>query len=281
MSSSSEEGRQAGSSTIGEERVVIEQLLLKIDEVFIYRIPPMRSADGHRAEDWNLAKPLNTCSLVVAQKDNDLCVNIMAERPKQNAPEGAIESFLFAQSNIHVDFNNPSHKLGHWVNPVVDSSRYFAIRIEDPITKREAFVGVGFRERTDATNFRMSMEDYINSLKREAKAVELQKKFEESLTVSKGEDGSEEKERRLPLPKSNLSLKEGEKIHININSKREKSNKQPAKVKGTVVGNTLIGLKKPPPPPNDKKVAHSSVEEPESTVANSLSDEDEWGDFEG
>ena len=274
MSSSEED-----SSTIGEERVVIEQLLLKIDEVFIYRIPPMRSADGHRAEDWNLAKPLNTCSLVVAQKDNDLCVNIMAERPKQNAPEGAIESFLFAQSNIHVAFNNPSHKLEHWVNPVVDSSRYFAIRIEDPITKREAFVGVGFRERNDATNFRMSMEDYINSLKREAKAVELQKKFEESLTVSKGEDGSEEKERRLPLPKSNLSLKEGERIHINY--KREKSNKQPAKVKGTVVGKTLIGLKKPPPPPNDKKVAASSVEEPESTVANSLSDEDEWGDCEG
>ena len=61
MSSDKEE---SSSSTI-EDKVVIEQLLLKIDEAFIYRIPPMRSADGHRAEDWNLAKPLNTCSLVV------------------------------------------------------------------------------------------------------------------------------------------------------------------------------------------------------------------------
>eukprot|EP01083_Nonionella_stella_P018257 50939_1 len=133
-------------SSDADEKVVIEQRLLKIDEVFIYHIPPMRSADGHRAEDWNLAKPLATCSLLVARRDNDLCINIMAERPKPGAPSGAVESYLFAQSNIRVDLSNPSHKIEHWVVPVVDSSRYFAVRIIDLKSGREAFIGVGFRE---------------------------------------------------------------------------------------------------------------------------------------
>ena len=270
-----------GSNAV--ERVVIEQQLLKIDEVFIYRIPPMRSADGHRAEDWNLAKPLNTCSLVVTRRDNDLCINIMAERPKPGAPEGATESYLFAQSNVSVDFTNQSSKIEHWVTPVVDSSRYFALRIKDSKSGREAFIGVGFRERTDATNFRMSMEDYINSLKREQKAAELQKQFEESLTVdgrAKAE-GATDKVEKLPLPKSSLSLKEGEKLHINIKGKKSPTGikKQTIKAKGAAGG--LLGLKKPPPPPDTKPAASDTSAGDPSTVANSTSDDDEWGDFEG
>lgn len=34
--------------------------LLTIKEVFVYKVPPLRSASGHRAEDWNLAAPLFT-----------------------------------------------------------------------------------------------------------------------------------------------------------------------------------------------------------------------------
>ncbi|KAL7554430.1 hypothetical protein ACHAWF_017875 [Thalassiosira exigua] len=257
------------------EKVVIEQLLLKIDEVFVYRIPPMRSADGHRAEDWNLAKPLQTCSLVANRRDNDLCVNIMAERPKPGAPAGATESYLFAQSVIQVDFSNPSHKIEHWVNPVVDSSRYFAVRIKDSRSGREAFIGVGFRERTDATNFRMSIEDYINSLKREERAAELHEQFEQSLKVGDA-DVAEEK---LPLPKSSLSLKEGEKLHINIKSKGGSSAKKPLSPKTKKGSVELIGLKKPPPPPDAAPV--SDVSEEESKINRASSDEVDWGDFEG
>mmetsp|Transcript_25741 Transcript_25741/g.54396 ORF Transcript_25741/g.54396 Transcript_25741/m.54396 type:complete len:271 (-) Transcript_25741:146-958(-) len=261
-----------------DEKVVIEQRLLKIDEVFIYRIPPMRTADGHRAEDWNLAKPLATCSLVAVRRDNDLCIDIMAERPKPNAPEGAMETYLFAQSSIAVDFSNPSHKIEHWVNPVVDSSRYFAVRIKDSKTGREAFIGVGFRERTDATNFRMSIEDYINSLKREQKAAELQKQFQESLSLeSRSASGHDADTERLPFPKSSLSLKEGEKLHINIKTNRTGTSKSP-KSKKNIIG--LKGLKKPPPPPDVAPASDSSGDQ-ESTAAKDGASDVDWGDFEG
>lgn len=266
------------------ERVVIEQRLLKIDELFIYRIPPMRSADGHRAEDWNLAKPLATCSLVVARRDNELCINIMAERPKPGAPAGAMESYLFAQSNIHVDFTNPSHKIEHWVTTVVDSSRYFAVRIEDSKSGREAFIGVGFRERTDATNFRMTIEDYINSLKREEKAAALHKEFEEKVSIDCNDANADQ----LPIPKSSLSLKEGEKLYINMKGKprtAKPADRVSPKMKGA---GGLMGLKKPPPPPDAtpafdelNSVGNPARDQEGSTAAITSEEEDEWGDFEG
>lgn len=262
-----------------DDRVVIEQTLLKIEEVFVYRIPPMRSADGHRAEDWNLATPLATCSLMVVRRDNDLCINIMAERPKVGAPAGAVENYQFAQCNVRVDLHNPSHKIEHWVNPVVDSSRYFSLRIKDSKTGREAFIGVGFRERTDATNLRMSIEDYINSLKREDKAAALREEFERSLSLgdhSSKEGGDDADGGKLPLAQSNLTLKEGEKLHINIKSKRVNTvNKQSPKVKGT----GMIGLKKPPPPPNAAPASDNSGDQ--GSTANSTTADVEWGDFEG
>lgn len=272
-----------------EEKVVIEQRLLKLDEVFVYRIPPMRSADGHRAEDWNLAKPLQTCSLIVNRLDAALCINIMAERPKANAPPGATESYLFAQSTIQVAADDHK-KLEHWVESVIDSSRYFAVRIRDSKTGREAFIGVGFRERNDATNFRMTMEDYCNDLRKEEKAQELHRQFEQSIEDQScgREDGISEGQSSLPPAISNLSLKEGEKIHINIKggggSKRvtpAKSSKQTPKKGG------LVGLRKPPPPPSPDANSDATKEASSAENATNTSpdgdeeEEDEWGDFEG
>lgn len=248
------------------DAVTIEQRLLKVDELFVYRIPPMKTAEGHRAELWNLATPLMTCSLIVNRKDESLCVNIMAERPKPNAPAGATETYSFAQSNISVDLSKPGNQLEHWVVPVVDSSRYFALRIQNPNTGKEAFIGIGFRERLDATNFRMSMEDYVNSLKREMKAKEMHEQYEQSTNLETEDSSGAE-----PLGVSQFTLKEGEKIHVNIKNKTPRK-RQP--IDGNKTG--LIGLRPPPPPANDATSRRQNTQE--NTVA---PEDDEWGDFEG
>lgn len=43
-----------------EQELLIEQPLFSIKEVFVYRVPPLRAASGHRAEEWGLANPVFT-----------------------------------------------------------------------------------------------------------------------------------------------------------------------------------------------------------------------------
>eukprot|EP00560_Eucampia_antarctica_P002326 CAMPEP_0197833024 /NCGR_PEP_ID=MMETSP1437-20131217/17309_1 /TAXON_ID=49252 ORGANISM="Eucampia antarctica, Strain CCMP1452" /NCGR_SAMPLE_ID=MMETSP1437 /ASSEMBLY_ACC=CAM_ASM_001096 /LENGTH=75 /DNA_ID=CAMNT_0043436759 /DNA_START=49 /DNA_END=273 /DNA_ORIENTATION=+ len=66
----------ANSGKDEEVHVVLEQTILKDEEVFVYRIPPMMTSGGHHAENWNLATPLATCSLHVIQRDNDLLIQL-------------------------------------------------------------------------------------------------------------------------------------------------------------------------------------------------------------
>lgn len=145
-------------------------------------------------------------------------------------------------------------------------ARYFAVRIQDARTGREAFVGVGFRERTDATNFRMTTEDYINALKREEKAAALRKRFEESAGENVSGDAEE-----TPMPKSSFSLKEGEKLHVNIKGAR--ANRPLRKSK-----NGAVGLKKPPPPPDATPAEDVGAPSPST---NAESSDVDWGDFAG
>ena len=46
-----------------------EQTILSVSECFVYKVPTLRSASGHRAEDWNLAAPLFTGALRMYQSD--------------------------------------------------------------------------------------------------------------------------------------------------------------------------------------------------------------------
>lgn len=57
-------------------QVALEILVLTISECFVYKIPPLRSASGHRAEDWDLANPLFTGCLRVYQADVKLRIVI-------------------------------------------------------------------------------------------------------------------------------------------------------------------------------------------------------------
>ena len=56
------------------------------------------------------------------------------------------------------------------VEPVIDSSRYFVLRVEDEATKRHAFLGLGFRSRDAASDLKMALADYEKQLQRSAEA---------------------------------------------------------------------------------------------------------------
>lgn len=89
---------------------------------------------------------------------------------------------------------------------------------------------------------------------------------------------------------SKLSLKEGEKIHINLKTSSKRSERRSHGSNTTI--NTAETMKTPPllrkpPPPADENIRTASATmddeaKLQSTVLGNVEDEDEdWGDFEG
>jgi len=59
-----------------------------------------------------------------------------------------------------VDIVSKDKPMEHYVEPVVDSTRYFVIRVTDEKAGREAQIGLGFREREEAADFRAALSKY-------------------------------------------------------------------------------------------------------------------------
>ena len=80
------------------------------------------------------------------------------------------------------------------VDRCVDSSRYFVLRVENAQNGRHMYIGMAFNERNDAFDFNTSLEDSRREKEIEANPVVV-------------EEG----------PAKDYSMKDGDKIHINVN----------------------------------------------------------------
>jgi len=168
---------------------------------------------------------------------------MFATRPKSHGPDGATESYLFCMSHIHIHNELASLKVDYWIQPVVDSSRYFALRITNNDSdsasssannntntkRREAWIGIGFRERNDAMNLKMSLQEYVHAMEKERTIWSLQQhqtaaSLQSSTTSSSHctyDDPSTSTDTHISLDihdsiHSPLSLKEGQRIHVQI-----------------------------------------------------------------
>ncbi|KAH8091482.1 hypothetical protein JL720_5788 [Aureococcus anophagefferens] len=120
------------------EDAPIEISMFKAPECFLYKVPPLKIASGHRAEDWGLGSPQLTGRVEIVG------VGTTAEVRVFKQDDGA--------------------------KPVaVCPSRYFVLRLEDA-KKRKAYLGLGFRERDVAYDFKATLCDFKRSVDREEKA---------------------------------------------------------------------------------------------------------------
>ena len=90
------------------------QPLWTCKECYVYQIPPLKNESGHRANDWNVDKWLWTGRLRVVSKGTMLKVLL----------EDATSGELFATCPKKSQDDKA-------IDPVVDSRRYFVLRIDD------------------------------------------------------------------------------------------------------------------------------------------------------
>lgn len=250
---------------------LVGQKLQSVEQVYVYKIPPLKTAGGHRAEDWNLANPIKTCSLLVEQHGDKL--HLLFRFLQKESDPNSWRLFACSKIDLRKEENGKKLSLEYFVESVVDSSRYFIVRIVDERSGREARIGFGFRERDEATDFFESLQYYVRSIQRQ-------------------EEGEEHIHHQYDGLGQKLTLGEGEKMHINLGTSKKstisKTTTPDSKKKSSGSGPVL--LKKPPPAPTLEKdglnadIAKRALVEGSSTAASgeasSVDDEDIWQDFE-
>ncbi|KAL4067791.1 hypothetical protein J3A83DRAFT_3744188 [Scleroderma citrinum] len=199
----------------------IESVLYIAREVSVYKIPPLRINEGHRANDWgDLANPLWKGRLRIIEKGKNAALMF----------EDSQTGELFARAEY--DPSRPS------VEAVLDSSRYFVVRVED--AGKKAYIGMGFAERSDSFDFNVALQDYT---KRYKAALNPPSPTAETFSP------------HIPLgPKKDYSLKEGQTFSISIPGKGRKqganSNLLSAGSANSGSGGCVPLL---PPPPSSRK----------------------------
>ncbi|KAJ3997290.1 adaptin ear-binding coat-associated protein 1 [Lentinula boryana] len=200
----------------------IESVLHVAREVSVFKIPPLKTNEGHRAGEWgDLAQPLWKGRLRILEKSSG--VSILFE-------DGTT---VFAKADY--DPANPC------VEAVLDSSRYFVVRIED--NGRKAYIGMGFIERTDSFDFSVALQDHT-------------KRWRASQNSSEPIEGEDKPSPHIPAgPKKDFSLKEGQTFSIAIPGKKKAATETSTDLFGTssassVSGASGGGVPLLPPPPS-------------------------------
>lgn len=215
----------------------VEQILNSTREVFVYKIPPRQSSTGYKAEDWEGNMIWKGRCMVVGR--GPVC-EIRLEDPSDGS--------LFATCIVNTAPGAPQA-----VERVVDSSRYFVLRIEDG-SGRHAFIGLGFQERADAFDFQVSIQDYSKRIQRE-----------------------QEPAPDLDKPTEDFSLAKGQSIHVDIKGKVKPAQKATGTGAGTPTSaGSGSGLSKPPGSSGGRLLAP-----PPGSSGSGAKKTDDWTDFSG
>lgn len=188
----------------------LEFTLFNKRDSLVYQIPPASSSSGHKADDWKKCIWRGACRIV--GKGKDLSIKMI------DSSSGK----LFAQCQI------PNGEHMKYVEAVTDSSRYFVLKITNG--DRHAFIGLGFEDRNDAFDFKISLSDF------------------------KGSSGGQEDKKTPALQglSKDLSLGEGTKIKLNLKNIVPGAKKREPQAQGGLApppaGGGGFGILAPPPP---------------------------------
>eukprot|EP00252_Welwitschia_mirabilis_P026499 TRINITY_DN8714_c0_g1_i1.p1 TRINITY_DN8714_c0_g1~~TRINITY_DN8714_c0_g1_i1.p1 ORF type:complete len:293 (-),score=45.39 TRINITY_DN8714_c0_g1_i1:345-1223(-) len=244
-----------GSGNGEEEEEALEQTLLVVREVSVYKIPPRTTAGSYKCGEWLQSDKIWSGRLrVVSVKER-------CEIRLEDSNTGE----LFAACLVYPGRREQT------VESVADSSRYFVLRIEDGRGKH-AFIGLGFAERNEAFDFNVALSDHERYSRRQQDLDENASQLDESSKIE-------------IHPAVNQRLKEGETIRINV---KNKTSAGTGMLSAAGLGGGLSSSGKPkialapppasgrirsplPPPPNDTVTVKNSTASGTNRVQNSMS----------
>jgi hypothetical protein len=167
----------SASADIYDESIEPSVLLCSVDECFVYRVPPRPSAAGWRAQDWpgGLDNPWKTGMLRITGRGSDLflCIWLKGAGDGKKVPPGAaLDATTSPAAQGHLLLLQCRVPLldergwSFWIEPVLDSSRYFVLRLEKGTAVQ--LVGLGFRERNAAFELKDTIHNYLSQIKRQS-----------------------------------------------------------------------------------------------------------------
>ncbi|KAI8961606.1 DUF1681-domain-containing protein [Daldinia sp. FL1419] len=204
----------------------IQRVLFVATPVHVYNIPPMTPGKGHVAATWT-GEGSNDRQIFTARMRV-----IETAIPAADGDEQVKTDIVLEDASTGQLFAAAPYTASAVVEPVSDSSRFFALRVQDE-AGRKASLGIGFEERSEAFDFGVSLQEAQKSLgwSNAAGAQAARKQAVEK------KDGAE---------KRDLSLKEGETITINLPGRFGRRKPEPPPQGAG--GEGLSSFSLPPPP---------------------------------
>lgn len=181
------------ASTTSSHDGTYESIGLVKPEVNVYVIPPRQSTTRkHRAADWKLDSPNFVCRLKIISKGDKCLIRLEDRNTGAHFATCPIDSY-------------PSIA----VESVEDSTRYFVIRVQND-NGQQAFLGLGFADRSDSFDFNVALQDHFKYLKQNQQIMHEDK----INTVTDQTETCQQSQQQQS--KLDLSFKEGQTIKINL-----------------------------------------------------------------
>ncbi|KAI1133741.1 hypothetical protein F5Y10DRAFT_4228 [Nemania abortiva] len=171
----------------------IQRVLFIVGTVHVYNVPPMTPGKGHVAASWTADE--NKRQIFTAR------LRVLETAITQASGEEKVKADIVLEDQRNGQlFAAAPYTAAAVVEPASDSSRFFALRVQDE-AGRKATLGIGFEERSDAFDFGVSLQ-------------EAQKTLGWAQGGLPGKKPAEEK--KDSAEKRDLSLKDGETITVNL-----------------------------------------------------------------
>ncbi|MCJ1261548.1 hypothetical protein MMC22_001413 [Lobaria immixta] len=177
----------------------IQRVLFIASSVHVYNIPPLTSNKGYLAAHWTAdsnKRQIFTARLRVLE----------TAIPDPDGGESLSTEILLEDPATGQLFAGAPYTDAGAVEAALDSGRFFAVRVVGD-GGRKAVLGIGFEERGEAIDFGITLQEV-----RKVQGIDVE-------TGRKGLTGKKAVGKELVKEKKDLSLKEGETIHVDIGQK--------------------------------------------------------------